>query len=220
MRPSRVTVARSLHCRSTVGDAACARRARVPAMQDTQVASTERPRERLAAQGPAALTDAELVAVVLGTGIRGATRAGRRARRCSRVRRRCRDCIAAGARNRDARIRHRRAYAQLAAGVELARRAARGTLARGDALTSPDAVRDYLRLTLAALDARGVRRPVPRQPEPADRRRELFRGTLAQTSVYPREVVKAALALQCGGGHLRAQPSVAASPSRRAPTSS
>ncbi len=33
----------------------------------------ERPRERLAAQGPAALTDAELVAVVLGTGVRGAT---------------------------------------------------------------------------------------------------------------------------------------------------
>ena len=63
----------------------------------------------------------------------------------------------------------------------------------GDALTSPSAVRDYLRLALSGkerefflvvfLDAQhrvlGIE--------------ELFSGTLTQTSVYPREVVKAAL---------------------------
>ena len=35
---------------------------------------------------------------------------------------------------------------------------------------------------------------------------ELFRGTLAQTSVYPREVVKAALARNAAGRHLCPQP--------------
>jgi DNA repair protein RadC len=64
----------------------------------------------------------------------------------------------------------------------------------GPALTSPSAVRDYLRLTLAArehevfvcvwLDAQ---HRVLSFEEP-------FRGTLTQTSVYPREIVKAALA--------------------------
>jgi DNA repair protein RadC len=62
------------------------------------------------------------------------------------------------------------------------------------ALSSPEAVRDYLRLLLhdrghevfvsVFLDAQ-------HRVIACD---ELFRGTLAQTSVYPREVVKAALA--------------------------
>jgi DNA repair protein RadC len=63
----------------------------------------------------------------------------------------------------------------------------------GDVLSSPQAVRDYLRLQLADrewevflvlfLDAQ--HRLITAE--------ELFRGTLTQTSVYPREVVKAAL---------------------------
>ena len=63
----------------------------------------------------------------------------------------------------------------------------------GDSLTSPAATRDYLRLLLADrehevfmvvfLDAQN-------RCIAAD---ELFRGTLTQTSVYPREVLKAAL---------------------------
>jgi DNA repair protein RadC len=65
--------------------------------------------------------------------------------------------------------------------------------APNESLTSPDAVRDYLRLTIGNrghevfmclfLDAQN-------RLISAD---ELFRGTLTQTSVYPREVVKAAL---------------------------
>jgi len=84
--------------------------------------------------------------------------------------------------------------ALLAVVLELARRALREQLRAGAALTAPGAVRDYLRLTLGSrpheaflclfLDAQhrviGIE--------------ELFRGTLTQTSVYPREVVKAALA--------------------------
>ena len=63
----------------------------------------------------------------------------------------------------------------------------------GDALTSPTLVRDYLRVSIGLrehevfvcifLDAQ--HRVIAVE--------ELFRGTLTQTSVYPREVVKAAL---------------------------
>jgi DNA repair protein RadC len=84
--------------------------------------------------------------------------------------------------------------AQLAAALELARRSLREELKAGAALTSPGAVRDYLRLALGSrehevfvclwLDAQ---HRVTAVQEP-------FRGTLTQTSVYPREIVKAALA--------------------------
>ena len=49
---------------------------------------------------------------------------------------------------------------------------------------------------------------------------EMFRGTLTQTSVYPREVVKRALELGAARRDPGAQPSRRARPSRRAPTSS
>jgi len=152
----------------------------------------ERPRERLAAQGPAALTDAELVAVVLGTGVRGAT-ALELARAALARHGGVSGLISAGARTRTRGFGIAR-YAQLAAGVELARRAAREALARGDTLTSPDAVRDYLRLTLAAREHEvfvGLFLDSQHRLIAAE---ELFRGTLAQTSVYPREIVKIALA--------------------------
>jgi DNA repair protein RadC len=77
--------------------------------------------------------------------------------------------------------------------MEMARRALREKLDRGSALGSPQAVRDYLRLKLQEkpyeifvgvfLDAQNRVLAVE----------ELFRGTLTQTSVYPREVVKRAL---------------------------
>lgn len=69
-----------------------------------------------------------------------------------------------------------------------------GRARTGDSLTSPAAVRNYLRLKLADrqhevfvcvyLDAQNRAFAIE----------ELFRGTLTQTSVYPREVVKEALA--------------------------
>lgn len=76
---------------------------------------------------------------------------------------------------------------------ELVMRSLSEELKSRDALTSPGAVRDYLRLVLGGrehevfmalfLDAQN-------RVLAAD---EMFRGTLTQTSVYPREVVKAAL---------------------------
>ncbi len=84
--------------------------------------------------------------------------------------------------------------AELAAVVELARRSLAEEARARDALASPQAVRDYLRLLLAARPHEvfvGLFLDSQNRLLAAD---ELFRGTLAQTSVYPREVVKAALA--------------------------
>jgi DNA repair protein RadC len=154
----------------------------------------ERPRERLLAQGAGRLADAELVAVCLRSGIRGKSAVDL-----------ARELIAhyqglaglLGAEVADLRrVKGLGAAkaAQLAAVLELARRALREELRAGSALTTPAAVRDYLRLTLGSrahevfvcvhLDAQ--HRVIGAE--------ELFRGTLTQTSVYPREVVKAALA--------------------------
>ncbi len=155
--------------------------------------AAERPRERLMALGAGVLSDAELIALFLQTGI-----AGKSAVELAR------ELLAgfgglAGLLSADhaalgkvkglgnAKI------AQLAAVLELSRRTLGEELRTRSALTSPQAVRDYLRLVLGGkehevfvvlfLDAQ--HRVLSTQ--------ELFRGTLTQTSVYPREIVKAAL---------------------------
>ncbi len=70
----------------------------------------------------------------------------------------------------------------------LARRVRRGT-----ALTSPGLVRDFLRTKLGALEHEVFAALLLDSQNRLIRYVELFRGTLAQTSVYPREVVKTAL---------------------------
>lgn len=157
-----------------------------------KAADCERPRERLSVYGPAALTDAELVALVLGTGIRGST-ALELARAALERHGGLSNLIAAGART-GMRGFGRAKHAQLAAGVELARRAARETLARGNVLTSPEAVRDFLRLALSARPHEVFVALFLDSQHRLIAAEEMFQGTLNQTSVYPREVVKAALA--------------------------
>ncbi len=86
-------------------------------------------------------------------------------------------------------------FAQLQAVVEMARRALREELKKGDAMSSPKSMRDYFRLSSEGkkheifigifLDAQNC----------AIASEELFNGTLTQASVYPHEVVKRALAL-------------------------
>lgn len=154
----------------------------------------ERPRERLLAQGAGSLSDAELVAVCLRSGLRGKSAVDL-----------ARELLAgfggiAGLLAADltallaVRGLGTAKAAQFAAVLELARRSLREELKSGTALASPGAVRDYLRLALSGrphevfvciyLDAQ----------HRVTATEELFRGTLTQTSVYPREVVKAALA--------------------------
>lgn len=154
----------------------------------------ERPRERLRVHGVSALSDAELLALLLCTG-----GGGRNAVEIARVLLKafgnltgvllapC-SALAAVRGIGDAKA------AQLATVLELARRVLAHEAAQGDALASPQAVRDYLRLALAGRPYEvfvGLFLDSQHRVLAAE---ELFRGTLAQTSVYPREVVKAALA--------------------------
>jgi DNA repair protein RadC len=152
----------------------------------------ERPRERLLANGASALSDAELLAVLLRTGVRGKS-AVELARELLVQFGSVAGLLAAGDRVLQVKGLGAAKAAQFAAALELALRSLKDKLHAGEALTSPGAVRDYLRLALASrahevfvciwLDAQ--HRVVQCQ--------EMFRGTLTQTSVYPREIVKAAL---------------------------
>jgi DNA repair protein RadC len=153
----------------------------------------DRPREKLLSRGPESLSDAELVAIFLRTGVRGRSaldiarellaRFGSVSALFAADAQALRATPGLGSAK----------FAQLAAVMEIARRALRERLERGSALSSPQSVRDYLRLKLQErphevfvvvfLDAQNRVLAVE----------ELFRGTLTQTSVYPREVVKRAL---------------------------
>jgi DNA repair protein RadC len=160
--------------------------------------TTERPRERLLANGAATLSDAELLAVLLRTGVRGMSAVDLardllgRFNGVSGLLARCGG--QAGGPVSSVKGLGTAKIAQLGAALELARRSLNEGLRGGVALTSPGAVRDYLRLALGGrphevfvciwLDAQ----------HRVSKCEELFRGTLTQTSVYPREIVKAALA--------------------------
>lgn len=154
----------------------------------------ERPRERLAQHGAAVLSDAELLAIFLRVGMAGKTAVDL-----------ARELLAAfdGDLARLAAAPPRELArlpgigpakaAQLVATLELARRALAGRLKTRDALGSPQAVRDWLRLHLGQLPHEVF---VALWLDAQNRliaSEELFRGTLTQTSVYPREVVKRAL---------------------------
>jgi DNA repair protein RadC len=154
----------------------------------------QRPRERLIKNGAQVLSDAELLAVFLRVGVAGksAVDLGR-------------DMIGRfGSLNGlfNATLGDFSSinglgpakYAQLQAIHELARRSLTEQLQAGEVLSSPQAVKQYLQLLLGrkAFESFAVLfLDVKNRLIAAE---ELFRGTLTHTSVYPREVVKAALA--------------------------
>jgi DNA repair protein RadC len=159
----------------------------------------ERPRERLLQEGAQALSDAELLAIFLRVGVRGKSAvdlardlltefrgltglfsASRQA--CTRIK-------GLG----DAK------YAQLQAVLEMSRRALAEQMRQRDALASPAAVRDWLRLRLAGLPHEAFMAVFLDAQNRVLASEELFRGSLTQTSVYPREVVKRALAHNAAG---------------------
>lgn len=185
-------------------------------MAITDWPAAERPRERLLEHGAAALSDAELLAIFLRVGVAGKSAVdlarellGRFDGSLARLAGATPQVIARSPGMGPAKS------AQLAAVLELARRALVEELRSGDLLSSPEAVRDWLRLQLAGrphevfcalwLDNRNRLLAFE----------ELFRGTLAQTSVYPREVVKHALAHNAAAVvFAHNHPSGAAEPSR------
>lgn len=158
-----------------------------------------RPRERLAAQGPAALSDAELVALMLRTGVAGRPAveiAGELLLRFGRVSRLLAAPVPEVAAVRG--VGPARA-AQFAAAMELARRSLSEEMQARDSLASPMAVRGYLRLRMQHLGHEVFWAVFLDAQNRVIAAEELFRGTLTQTSVYPREVVKQALAHNAAG---------------------
>lgn len=84
-------------------------------------------------------------------------------------------------------------FGKLLAAVELVKRALRENIRNGSVLSSPAAVRDYLRLHLMGKEHEVFMALFLDAQNRVLETEELFRGTLTQTSVYPREVVKRAL---------------------------
>ena len=184
-------------------------------MSSAALPCPERPRERLLACGATALTDAELLAVMLRTGLRGCSALDVARSLLARF-----GGLAALVAAETADIRAQRGLgparaAEFKAMVELVRRALVEEAAQRDALASPEAVRAYLKLTLASLPYEAFLALFLDSQNRLLAARELFRGTLAQTSVYPREVVKAALAENAAGViFAHNHPSGVAEPSR------
>ena len=154
-----------------------------------------RPREKLLARGPGALSDAELLALLLRTGLPGknALQMGQ-------------ELIStfggvSGLLNTPADALKKikglgpAKRAEIVAVLELARRALASQLQEKPIFSNPTAIREYLQLQLggrgheifAVLFLDTQHRLIVLE--------EMFRGTLTQTSVYPREVVVRALAL-------------------------
>jgi len=143
----------------------------------------ERPRERLLAQGPASLSDAELLALFLGTGVRGKSALdvarellahfGRVSRLLSAAHGELRAVPGVGTAK----------SAQIAAVMELARRALGEEMRARDSLTSPAAVRGYLRLRMQDLGHEAFYCVFLDAQNRVICAEEMFRGTLTQTSV-------------------------------------
>lgn len=153
----------------------------------------ERPREKLLARGAGALSDAELMAIFLRTGVAGKS-AVDVARDLLGDFGGLRPLLKAGRREFCARPGLGDAkFSQLQAVLEMARRHLRETIDRGDALTSPAATRDYLVARLRDFDHEVFTCLFLDTRNRVIACEELFRGTLDGASVHPREVVKQAL---------------------------
>lgn len=153
----------------------------------------ERPREKLLLRGAASLSDAELLAIFLRTGLPGLTAVDLARRLLSEYGSlralfeadRQRFCHSPGLGPAK--------YAHLQAVLEMVRRYLQESLQRGDALNNPADTRNYLRARLGGyphevfaclfLDTR--HRVISFE--------EVFRGTIDGASVHPREIVKLAL---------------------------
>ena len=174
-----------------------------------------RPREKLLARGPGALSNAELLALLLRTGLPG--------KNALQLGQELVDTFGglAGLLHTGPEVLQSikglgpAKRAELVAVLELARRALTEQLKDKPLFDTPTAVRDYLQLQLgsrrheifAVLFLDSQHRLIALE--------ELFRGTLTQTSVYPREVVVRALALHAASVVLaHNHPSGEAKPSR------
>ncbi len=158
----------------------------------------ERPRERLLKQGAAALSDAELLAIFLRVGVRGKS-AVDLARELVSTFGGLNGLFAASQESLCAvKGMGEAKYVQLQAVLEMSKRALAEEIKLSDALATPQAVRDYLKQTLSRLPHEVFVAVFLTAQNRVIAVEEIFRGTLTQTSVYPREIVKRALAHNAG----------------------
>lgn len=184
-------------------------------MAITDWPASERPRERLIEQGAHVLSDAELLAIFLRTGMNGKSAVDLARELLTRFGG-LNDLFAATLDEFCAVPGMGPAkYAQMQAVMEMARRALDERVAREDVLGSPQAVRDYLRLKLQGREHEVFVAVFLDTQNRVIALEELFRGSLKETSVYPREVVKRALHHNAAGVILaHNHPSGVAEPSR------
>lgn len=152
-----------------------------------------RPREKLLARGPGALSDGELLALLLRTGIAGKhvlqlaqellDRFGGIGGLLHTGADALKQIKGLGPAKR----------AEMVAVLELARRALAQQLQDKTVFESPQAVRDYLQLQLGARPHEVFAVLFLDSQNRLIGLEELFRGTLTQASVYPREIVLRAL---------------------------
>ena len=155
--------------------------------------ASEQPREKLLSKGAAALSDAELLAIFLRTGIKG----------CSAVEL-ARQLLGhfAGLRGLLEASREdvcsapgmgAAKYTQLHAVLEIGRRHLQQALVQGDVFSSPEATRAFLTSQLRHRQQEVFLVLFLNSRHALIASREMFQGTIDGASVYPREVVKAAL---------------------------
>ena len=153
----------------------------------------ERPREKLLDKGAGALTDAELLAILLRTGTRGRS-ALDLARDTLQSFASLRKLIAADRQKFCAEHGLGVArFAELQAAVEIARRQLSETLRTGPSLASPRVTRDFLSSQLRDLEHEVFCCLYLDKRHRLIQYQELFRGTIDGASVHPREIVKLAL---------------------------
>ena len=162
-------------------------------MAITDWPAAERPREKLIELGAEALSDAELLAIFLRVGVTGKSAVDL-----------ARDLLTqfASLNGIFAATEHEliqvhgigtSKYVQLQAIFEMSRRALNEQLQQRDVFKSPQQVRDYLVLKLGSLTREVFLVLFLDTQNHLVATEEMFAGTLTQTSVYPREVVKRAL---------------------------
>ncbi|WP_462320211.1 RadC family protein [Halochromatium sp.] len=159
----------------------------------TDLPEDERPREKLLKRGANSLTDAELLAIFLRTGVAGKS-AIDLARDLIHTFGGLSGLLAASQRDfcqakglGDAK------FVQLQAVMEINRRYLREEITGRDVLTSPNATRDYLKLRLRGLSHEVFACLFLDNRHRVIEYQELFRGTIDGASVHPREVVKEAI---------------------------
>ena len=162
-------------------------------MAITDWPAAERPREKLLQQGASVLSDAELLAIFLRTGVKGKSAVdlarellvefgSLRAIMKSDLTQFCQGEGLGSAK-----------FAQLQAVLEMSRRHLHEQMVKGGALESPDATRHFLKAQMRDYEHEVFAALFLDNQHQVISFKELFVGTLDGASVYPREIVKLVL---------------------------